>query len=164
MSETAKTTRLKMKCPHCENLLDVTEIESGRKVLCIRCENVTVVPNKRTTTRRILNPAAQSPAPAAAVPPPAPTPPRPASPAPAAKADEEAPFDSSWLDAVKEDSGDSSGASPPQLAQIDLDAEAKAEAERAETNRAVGGLRPRVTKSDGQWVDWKSIRDKSAKK
>lgn len=160
MSETSKTTRLKLRCPHCENLLDVTNIESGRKVLCIKCENVTVVPDKRTTTRRILNPtAAQKPAETAPAARPAPEP----APVPNAAdgGESEDMFDSSFVDAMKDESGDSSGAAPTQLSQIDLVAEEKAQAERSEANRAVGGLRPRVTKTDGQWVDWKTIREKA---
>lgn len=46
-----KRKRLKLQCPYCEKLYDVTELAPGTKVLCAECDHTMVVPDKMTTRR-----------------------------------------------------------------------------------------------------------------
>lgn len=69
-------TRIKLKCPDCAALVDVTGIDAGRQVLCIKCERVITVPDpkkarraKTRITRKV--PRQEKPSP----PPPEPEPP-----------------------------------------------------------------------------------------
>ncbi|MBI4617079.1 MAG: hypothetical protein HY720_25930 [Planctomycetes bacterium] len=43
--------RLKLQCPFCETLYDVTELKPGTKILCAECDHTMLVPDKLTTRR-----------------------------------------------------------------------------------------------------------------
>ncbi len=47
----AKKKRLKLQCPFCETLFDVTDLAPGSKVHCAECEHTMVVPDKQSTRR-----------------------------------------------------------------------------------------------------------------
>ncbi len=130
--------RLKLKCPDCSTLLDVTGIDPGRTVLCPKCERLMKVPDPATARRVTRTIAKQAKPPAAKPPQPPPTKP--------AMSDIEDIWDDDDYDSDNELAGTGGN---PVLETLSL-GESKGDDKMAEF------------KDDDGWIDWNKKRKRQS--